>query len=203
MANDSLELIRLRNNFYRDNYRRVMKLLLIMTLVSVLLISAIFYLIAHRPTPQYFATTQSGRVLQLVPLSTPLQTPANILKWASEVATATYTYNFANYQAELSALEPYFTDKGWRQFLSAVQENITTVEKNRMIISAASGAPIMVAHHTWNGRYAWQVQVPLRATFTVPGSKPFSRNYLITMVIVRVSTLENVNGIAIEQYVVE
>lgn len=202
MADDSLELIRLRNNFYRDNYRRVMKLLLIMSIVSVLLICAIFYLIAHRPTPKYFATTQSGRVLQLVPLSSPLLTTQNVLLWASQVAAASYTYNFASYQADISALEPYFTNDGWQQYLGAVKENLRTIEQNRMIVSAAAGTAIMAYQGMLSGSYAWKVQVPLRATFTT-GSESFSRNYLITMTIIRVSTLENKNGIAIAQYIVE
>ena len=205
MADDSLELIRLRNNFYRDNYRRVMKLLLLMSVVTILLITAIFYLIAHRPTPKYFATTQSGRVLQLVPLSAPLHTSKAILDWATQVATATNTYNFANYQAELQSLQPYFTETAWRDILEQLKQsgNLEGVEKNAMILNAvATGPAIMVYEGMLSGRYAWKVQVPLRISLHT-ASENSSRNNLVTMVIVRVSTLENENGIAVAQFIVE
>lgn len=205
MTDESLELIRLRNNFYRDNYRRVMKLLLIMSCALVILVLTMAYLFTHRPEPKYFATTQTGRVLQLVPLSTPMLSTEALLNWASQVAMGAYTYNFANYRQKLQLQQINFTTDAWQQFLLQLKNsgNIQAVDQRKINVSAvASGAPVVVYQGMLDGRYAWKVQVPLLVTF-VSASDRFQKNYLVTMVIVRISTVDNQNGVAVAQFIVE
>lgn len=204
MTEESLELVRLRNNFYRDNYRRVMKLLLIMSLVMVILVLTMAYLFTHRPEPKYFATTQSGRVLQLVPLSAPMLSTEALLSWASQVAMGSYTYNFANYRQKIQMQENNFTSDAWQQFLVQLKDsgNLQAVDQRKINVSAVvSGAPVVVYQGTLDGRYAWKVQVPLLVTF-VSASDRFQKNYMVTMVIVRVSTVQNQNGVAVAQFIV-
>lgn len=204
MTEESLELVRLRNNFYRDNYRRVMKLLLIMSLVMVILVLTMAYLFTHRPEPKYFATTQSGRVLQLVPLSAPMLSTEALLSWASQVAMGSYTYNFANYRQKMQMQENNFTSDAWQQFLVQLKDsgNLQAVDLRKINVSAVvSGAPVVVSQGMLDGRYVWKVQVPLLVTF-VSASDRFQKNYMVTMVIVRVSTVQNQNGVAVAQFIV-
>lgn len=204
MTEESLELIRLRNNFYRDNYRRVMKLLLMMSVVMIILVITMAYLFTHRPEPKYFATTQSGRVLQLVPLSNPMLSSESLLSWASQVAMGSYTYNFANYRQKIQMQEVNFTSDAWQQFLLQLNNsgNIQAIDQRKINVSAViAGAPVIVYEGMLSGRYAWKVQVPLLVTF-VSASDRFQRNYMVTMVIVRVSTVQNQSGVAVAQFVV-
>lgn len=204
MTEESLELVRLRNNFYRDNYRRVMKLLLIMSLVMVILVLTMAYLFTHRPEPKYFATTQSGRVLQLVPLSNPMLSTEALLSWASQVAMGSYTYNFANFRQKIQMQENNFTSDAWQQFLVQLKDsgNLQAVDQRKINVSAVvSGAPVVVYQGMLDGRYAWKVQVPLLVTF-VSASDRFQKNYMVTMVVVRVSTVQNQNGVAVAQFIV-
>lgn len=202
---EALELVRLRNNFYRDNYRRVMKLLLIMSIALVILVLTMAYLFTHRPEPKYFATTQTGRVLQLVPLSTPMLSTEALLSWSSQVAMGAYTYSFANYREKIQMLESNFTSDAWQQFLTRLKTsgNLEAVDQRKIIVSAVvSGAPVIATQGMLSGRYAWRVQVPLLVTY-VSSSERFQKNYLITMVIVRVSTVDNQNGVAVAQFIAE
>lgn len=204
MAEESLELIRLRNNFYRDNYRRVMKLLLIMSLAMVILVLTMAYLFTHRAEPKYFATTQSGRVLQLVPLSSPMLSTEALLSWASQVAMGAYTFNFANYRQKIQMQEINFTSDAWQQFLIQLKDsgNIQAVDQRKINVSAViAGTPVVVYQGMLTGRYAWKVQVPLLVTF-LSASDRFQKSYMVTMVIVRVSTVQNQNGVAVAQFVV-
>lgn len=204
MTDESLELVRLRNNFYRDNYRRVMKLLLIMSLAMVILVLTMAYLFTHRPEPKYFATTQSGRVLQLIPLSSPMLSTEALLSWASQVAMGSYTYNFANYRQKIQTQEVNFTSDAWQMFLTQLKDsgNIQAVDQRKINVSAViSGTPVVVYEGMLQGRYAWKVQVPLLVTF-VSASDRFQKNYMVTMVIVRVSTVQNQNGVAVAQFIV-
>src|ERR1700738_2595763 len=98
---DAIEVVRLRNNFYRDGYRRVLSALLIMVLINIILVSILGYLVTHPAKPQYFATTRDGKILRLFPLSEPAITTSELLQWAATAATAANTYNFVNYRKEL------------------------------------------------------------------------------------------------------
>lgn len=201
----ALELVRLRNNFYRDNYRRVMKLLLIMAIAMIALVLTMSYLFTHRQEPKYFATTQTGRVLQLVPLSTPMLSTEALLSWAGQVAMQAYTYSFANYREKIQLLEGDFTPDAWQQFLAQLQTsgNLQAIDQRKIIVSAmVSGTPIISRQGMLSGRYAWRVQVPLLVTY-VSSSERFQKNYLITLVIVRVSTVDNQNGVAVAQFIAE
>ena len=205
MADDSLELVRLRNNFYRDNYRRVMKLLLIMSVIIILLLMVVGYLLKHQPMPKYFATTQSGRIIQVVPLSDPMVSSESLLNWATQIATAAYSYSFVDYREKIQMLEPSFTSDGWQEFLRRLKEsgNIDAIEQRKMIVNAVvTSTPIIVHQGMLDGRYAWKVQVPIVATFVV-GGKQVPRGYLVTMTIIRVPTLQNVNGVAVAQFIAE
>ncbi len=82
MAEDALHTLSLRNDFYRDNYRRVMLVLLLSILINIALASTLFYLINNPPVPKYFATSMNGRITKIEPLSEPYQSDSAVLQWA-------------------------------------------------------------------------------------------------------------------------
>src|ERR1700722_8341689 len=106
---DALEVVKLRNNFYRDSYRRVLAALLLMIVINGVLCGILGYVVTHRPTPQYFATTAEGRLIRLYPLSRPVLTPAELLQWATLAVTQVNTYNFVNWRKELQTASENFT----------------------------------------------------------------------------------------------
>ena len=65
MIDGAVELVRLRNNFYRDNYRKAVKWLLFFLSVIVALIGVIFYQVSHMPPHDAYATTADGRIVLL------------------------------------------------------------------------------------------------------------------------------------------
>src|SRR5262245_854566 len=113
---DALEVIRLRNSFYKDSYRRVLGVLLIMLIINFMLAGIIGYMVTHRPAPEYFATTADGKIVRLYALSRPVLTNAELLQWATLAATTVNTFNFVNYRKELQAASEFFTPTGWKEY---------------------------------------------------------------------------------------
>ena len=68
IVEDAVEQVKLRNNYYRDNYRKVVKVLLSMVLICISLIAVIIYQYHTRPEPRYFATTADGRITPISPV---------------------------------------------------------------------------------------------------------------------------------------
>lgn len=203
MADDAVELVRLRNNFYRDNYRRVVGALLFMILINLLLVAMVFYQITHRPDPQYFATSTDGRITALYPLSEPMIAPGELLQWAERSAVAAYTYNFVNWREALQEVQNNFTPEGWRYFENALKAAMTleTVNAKKLVASAvATGAPVVLEKGVIGGRYAWKVQLPLLVTYQ-SSTEQIQQSLVITMVISRVPTVDMPRGVAIVSFV--
>lgn len=201
--NGTSDLSRLRNDFYRKNYRRLMGMLLIMVLLNVIFVGIVIYLINTRPQPSYFASTADGKAVPLYSLSQPIVSKAELLQWASQAATATFTYNFLNYRQELARIAEYFTPAGWRQFQRVLKEtgNLDNVIAKKLIVTAvATGAPVITDEGYLNGRYSWRIQIPLLITYEGAGGEKAPQSTLITMVVNRVSTLETPRGVAIVQF---
>ncbi len=204
MAQDPLTAVTLRNEFYRDGQRKTMVGLLISILVNFILASLVIYYLTHPPAPVYFATSISGRITPLFPLNQPNQSDSAVLQWANQAAIAAFTYNFVNYRDELQSSSGFFTAEGWTQFLNALQQsnNLDAVKAKKLIVSAvATKAPIILQKGLLNGVFSWRVQMPILVTYQ-SASEFSQQNNVVTMLIIRVSTLNSPRGIGISQFVV-
>ena len=204
MADDALELVRLRNEFYRDNYRRIVGVLLFTIIIIIILAGALIYLVTNPPPPRYFATDAQGRIIRLVPLDQPNLSPAALLQWANLAAVAAYTYDFVNYRQNLQAASNFFTPDGWTAFIQALNEsnNLNAVIAKKLVVTAvATGAPTILQQGILDGRYAWRVNLPMLVTYQ-SASQFTQQNVVVTMLITRVSALNSASGIGIAQFVV-
>lgn len=202
--NEGLDLVRLRNEFYRDNFRKIVGALLLCILVLIILVSALIYIVMNPPAPKYFATDESGRITPLVALNQPNLPTATLLQWANVAAVAAYTYNFVNWRQELQAASEFFTPEGWREFLKALDEsnNLKAVIAKKLVVSAvATGAPVILQEGILGERYSWKVQMPLLVTYQ-SANQITQQSVMVTMLITRVSTLRSPRGIGIAQFVV-
>ncbi|MCB1533005.1 MAG: type IVB secretion system apparatus protein IcmL/DotI [Alphaproteobacteria bacterium] len=193
-----------RNEFYRDGYRSLLRLALIQSLVILGLLGANYFVIhTHQPENRYFATTEDGRLIPMLPLNQPnLSTPA-LMSWVAQASTEVMTFGFNDYRRRLQESSRNFTRRGWESFTQALQASrlIETVENNQQVVTAApQGAPILESEGLVNGRYQWIIQLPMVLSFQ-SGAKTRSDSLLVTVVVVRVPRLESPNGVGIEQWI--
>lgn len=193
-----------RNEYYRDGYRSLLRLAFIQGVAIIGLLGAVYFIVhSHQPENRYFATTEDGRLIPMLALNQPnLSTPA-LLSWVAQAATEVMTFGFNDYRRRLQESSRSFTKPGWESFTKALQASriIETVETNQQVVTAApSGAPIVESEGLFNGRYQWIIQLPLIVTYQ-SGTKTRSNRLLVTLVVVRVPRLESPNGIGIEQWI--
>lgn len=203
MVDDAVELVRLRNDFYRDNYRRLVGCVLLLLAIVVLLVSIVFYQIINRPAPKYFATTVDGRIMQLFPLSEAMLSPAELLQWAHRAAVSAYTYNFVNYRSAMQQLQNKFTPDGWHYYEDALRtaRTLEMVIAKKLVVSAvATGTPVILDQAIVSGRYSWKVQIPLLVTYQSPNEQT-QQPMVVTMIVSRVPTVDMPKGIAIVSFV--
>ena len=200
----SLGRVGVRNEFYRDGYRTLLRVALFEAFAIIGLIFSIVVIVnAYQPENRYFATTEDGRVVPMVPLSEPNLSRPALLSWAAQSATETMTFGFHDYRRRLQESSRHFTRKGWASFVKALQDAgiIEAVEANRQVVSASPrSAPTILAEGIMNGVYQWQVELPMMVTYQI-GQQQRNIVMNVRLNIVRVPKLESPNGIGIEQWV--
>jgi intracellular multiplication protein IcmL len=204
MDTSGLGRVVVRNEFYRDGYRLALRVAVLQAFIIFGLIGAMFFIIhVHQPENRYFATTEDGRLIPMVPLNQPnLSTPA-LLSWVAQATSETMSFSFSNYRRNLQESSRFFTRDGWSSFSKALQDAriIESIEANTQEVTAVPrGAPILVKEAVVNGQYQWQVQIPMLLSY-VSGGKKRDDQWLITVVVVRVPRLESPNGVGIAQWV--
>ncbi len=205
MGHDALEVIKLRRNFYRDSYRIMAILLMVALIAIVILVGIIFYQDTHKPTPKYFATTSSGKLIPMIPLEQPNLSHRAIIQWAATAASSLYTYNFVNFRQIFSSNAQYFTKAGYDAFLRQVSNsrNLGAVtSKKLMVTGVPAGAPVITAEDNVGGVYTWTIQVPMVVTYQSMSTKR-DVSLMLIMRVRRLSTLDSKYGIGISNLVVE
>ena len=206
MAKIALERVKARNDFYRDSYRKIMLGLLCAIIVVVIQMGVIWYLATHRPKPTYFATNAQGGLIKLTPLERPNMSEATIIQWATDAATAAYTFNFSDYRRQLGQTQAnYFTSDGWKAFLKQLDSTnlLKTVLAERLVVSAAvTRAPVVKASGLSRGKYTWVIQMPMVVTYQ-SSEETRSSNLLVTLTIQRVSLLDSPRGVGVIGYIAQ
>lgn len=193
-----------RNEFYRDGYRTMLRVAMVLALIILALIGVMVYVIKTNKTEyRYFATTEDGRLIPMAPLDEPnLSSPA-LMSWVAQASTEVMTFGFNDYRRRLQEASRNFTRRGWESFSAALQRAriIETVEAAQQVVTATpTGAPVIQSEGIVQGRYQWIVQLPMSLTYQA-GAKTRTDNLLVTLVIVRVPRLESPNGVGIEQWI--
>lgn len=200
---DALIAISARNEFYRDNYRKVLIALNLAIVCLVILIIAAIYIINNPPKPKYFATYADGKIVPLIPLNQPNVSQASLLQWANTALIAVNTYDFFNYRDALQKASEYFTSDGWQAYLAQLKSsrNLNAVLEKKLVVSAvATQAPVVVREGLLDGIYSWTVQIPILVTYQ-SASEYSQQSLFVTLLIKRISTLTSPNGIGIASYI--
>ncbi|MBY0377869.1 MAG: DotI/IcmL/TraM family protein [Gammaproteobacteria bacterium] len=218
---NAIELVRLRNNYYRDSYRFLMSAVLALVLLCVVMIVVLFYLYTTRPAPRYFATNVMGGLVEIQPLTAPTLSDSALLGWSARAATAAFTLNYAQYQQQLEETKnTYFTVSGGQNFLAAIKAslNLQAVLQGFFVVTAeVAQAPTILQRGimtTPEGgqAFAWKIQVPIRVKWQ-SASRNFANMYNVVLTVVRNSpfvdpvarqmNLDSLQGVGVQQLVAQ
>jgi intracellular multiplication protein IcmL len=204
MAEEELEIIRLRNDFYRDGFRKILFALCVMLAAIALLIATSLYLYLAKPAPIEFATDNEWRILPPIPLDQPYLREADLLQWVSNVLPSLFTYNFLNYTVRFNNNAQYFTPNGWKKIQDIVNMFVpyNTVQSAKSFTNGSAGsAPFILNQGVLSGKYGWWVQMPINVSYSnLDGANALS--LVLQVLVMRVPTLNNLYGVAIDNVIV-
>ena len=200
MAEEELQLVRLRQEFYRDSFLKVLiSIGLVLTTIAVVA-SLSVYLFITKPSPVFFSTDNEWRILPPVSVDQPYLSNPDLLQWVGQALPAAFTYDFLNYNSQQQEVTQYFTSKGWQNLLGQLNNyhiDANSLQKAKMFVNATlTGAPFILNQGVLpEGKYAWRVQIPMNVSYSngVP-----DRSLVVIALVVRVSTLDYLDGVGIE-----
>jgi len=205
MSKAKHELEAQKNILYRDHYRRTIKGIVAMSVITIALTAVLVVLMVTREQPKYFATMTTGRVVPMHSLSQPVITNKYLLQWASLATRTAFNIDWVHYDTQLQTAKSDFTSSGWSQFMSAMNSSglLTTVKDKKLQMTAVvSGTPVIINTGVVHGRFTWRVQLPVLVTFN-SASMSRESHWMVTMNIQRISTLDAYKGIQISDFKAE
>lgn len=190
------------NAFYQHYYHYF--LLGIMLILTLLLVSVavVMYQAMTRPMPQFVAVQANGQQISLTAFDEPNLLPDTLIRWASQAAVLSYTFDFYNYKNQIEMAHPYFTADGWNDYLGGVHNLLDTIVANKLFsYGVVSGTPVISNQGVLPDiGYTWRIQIPFLVTYRSANASD-TRNFMVTITIVRVPTNINPQGIGIDQFV--
>ncbi len=190
--------------WYRVQFRRATKLVMVLGLALCLTLIVIIVLIVSRPTPQYFAATPDLRLAPLTPLDKPILSEHGLLNWVSETITGALSLNFLDWRKQLNALRSNFDDTAFKSLLASLESSgtIDMVRNKRLSVSAViTSAPVIIASGIVGGKATWRVEFPLLVSYESSQGIETTQQLIATVLISRASTVTTPRGVAIHQVV--
>ncbi|MBV8549314.1 MAG: DotI/IcmL/TraM family protein [Alphaproteobacteria bacterium] len=201
---DPVATVMHRNAFYRDGYRMLLRITVVQLFVIGLLIASLVGMVLTVETRQvYFATTSDGRIIPIIPLSEPYRENSEVVTWAAETAKNVMRFDYIDYKARLQQVSPSFTPGGWESFNKALKDSnlLDALQARKLVLTmTVNAAPEIINSGLHNGIYTWDLRMPV--TIKMDGAEPPQPiNASLLLRVVRVSNLQNPDGISIEQWV--
>ncbi len=202
---DGLKLILLRNEFYRDNYRRAWVALIMVIAINIILALMVFYKVTFPPTPVYFATTAAGQIIMMHPLTDPVVPDDMLLPWAAGAVQKVFNLDYIHWRAQLDQAQENFTQEGWKWFIASLKStnNLKTLQALQMVSSAKlTGSPTIMRKGIVDGHFAWNIKMPLLVTYR-GNTHTIQTPMNVTIIVLREPTSYFPNRVAINNFFVQ
>lgn len=197
----TLQAVKLRNDFYRDNFRRTVLVMILSFILNIVLIVALYFTNTRPTQVIYFAVTQQGGLIKMQPLSSPVLGSEQLQSWVTSNVPKIYAIDYVHFQDQLRDVRQYFTDYGWSQFVQAFQPTLSKITSGEYVASAAvTDVPYIVGAQVLKGVMSWKIQVPVKITFR-KGDEATTENVIWELVVQRVNNASSNQLVGISQIV--
>lgn len=157
---------------------------------------------ATHPVREYFAT-DNGRMFPLIPMSQPYRKTADVIQFARDNITRSFTLDFLNWRQQLEELRPGYTRDGFQQYLDNLDRMgiLDTVKDKRMNLSISAGTGVLSKEGIQGGVFFWQVELPIEVRLEGQTLRLPPQHFRAVTRIERISTLDSIQGIGIASLV--
>lgn len=192
-----------KNTFYRDKFRKMMKLITLLVISAILLLSTFIFQSLKREKVTYYGSSTNGEQTPLHALSDPVLTEQLITQWASIASKKVYQLNFEDYSSQLDAMKIYFTKAGWSSYNDAMQSSglLSDIKSRKLEVDAiVTDDPVVKDTGLNHGVRYWDVEMPVLVSFSSASVTGVSKKLIIRMRVVRSKDIAAPSGLQIEHF---
>ncbi len=203
---DLLAASGIRYEWYRDGFRVLLGLLLLLGAVLAVSLGLNVYLFAYQPSPKFLIQTADHQLVGVVPLDQPSFSDERITQWVTEAILAANNWNFADYREALQrACNEYFTPNGCQEYRDALIRigNLESVKTKRLNVRAVVVKPPIILDKVIQGqtrRYTWHMQLEVLVSY-LSSSEQTTQPLTVNVLVVRRPLTDYEKGVGIEKYV--
>lgn len=205
-AQEATVEIKEQERFKSDKLFSLLIILILLGAQCLAIVQLIFMLRSTvNPAPVFFPATSAGQLLLEPPLDKPNAPNNVILNWVTEGLMALNSFNFMTYQTVMDKGRSYFTIEGYQFYQKALTDSkiIEKVVNQKLVLTAtATDAPQITKEGALGGRYLWKVRIPMNFRYQAVEYNNFE-NVEITILVMRVPTLQSPTGLVILKYDME
>lgn len=158
-----------------------------------------------RPTPQpkYFSATEDGRLIEFLPLADPINAGAKVTRFATDVVGCVKNLDAVHAEVQLEACRDYFSPATFQQLLDDMGREgvLVAIKQAGAIQDVSPSAPTIEAQGVNpDGRYTYQLEVPVRIGITSGRASKAYRDGVVTLRLTRVDTRQRSSGLIVTGY---
>ncbi len=192
-----------RLDFYIMAYRRMSMVAIFAMAFGIASILAATAIYIFRPPSQNYAITSDGRLVPMTPLTEGLN-PTIVTNFVSKSLTSAFTFDFKNYNTQLSETKSLFTDTGYNAFMDAIAPLVEEAKANKFVATATIvSVPVIVKTGVVGGVAKYKIETVLLFEMTGEVKRAAPRKWIIETVIDRVPQTQYPIGLAISRIVAE
>jgi intracellular multiplication protein IcmL len=203
---DAIQTVMIRNSFYRDGYRALLKVALVQGVIVAVLIGVIVMLVLTANVKHvFFATNVDGRIMPIEPINNPYFADDQVITWTAKTSREIMQMDYLNYRTHLDQVNAHFTQTGRVDFQNALKESrlIEAIEEKKLVSQLKiEGAPQVLKKGIGkNGTYSWYLSMPVSIVYDGQ-DPPQPVRGILQVRVDRVNFLEIPDGIAFGQWII-
>lgn len=201
-----IELVLRKKMFYQicTKYFALIVLVQIFVVICLLILNA-YILRINLPEAKYFPVQENSKLIMDPPLYKRIEADELFINKMLNEAEKVFYFDYVNYKSDLQKKRQYFTARGYRNFLDALERsnNIELLLKKKMVASLkrTSNDYKLIENKVRQGRMYWVVEVPIIVTYQNGNDETFRQESTLRLSFVRESFLKSKYGALIFQYI--
>lgn len=164
---------------------------------------ALVVVLNRPPETLSYLMDEDGRVVQLLPVSSPTLTETEVLNWAATKIEALHNISFTDYKQHVYSLRQDFSPNAFLEYQRSLKaskgiEKIKTDRLNMYI--KPIDAPRILQSGVSGGVYTWIIEMKVRQFFAGGEYQSAGTDLVSTIRIERASRIRNLSGVIITKY---
>ena len=188
---------------YNKDSSGLLNILLLGSIVLlIMLVALIVVQYIKQPQPIYFKLNKNLQIIEPVPLNERGISDAALLNWINQTVIQAFSFNYSNVEKQPARLYKYFSEAAMKLYMNllSTDQDLNSIVANQYVVSITpTAAPEIIVARAFRGRFAWQIRVPARITFS-NAIKKSTQTVVIDFLVWRVPETESPIGVLIATF---